>query len=391
MKCIFLGLVLLSCLLSTPCVYGEVDADRLLQQTNQALQFPGAKRFNYMRFFVVNNTLPQKPGFWENIFSSNAEQNHQRALAIYLFNMYVSTQVYKQSPNILTLNYLGVLDGIVQGPDQFDTRHATEFYQKNQAQIDGLLKQFRQKAPRHWSEPTHKQILAWLTLLEKQPRKSGKPVYVFPTQNALMGSVTPTLNTRLETAANIAQKQAQKQVILYDVADVQLADYDSKIGNHQVRRKRTYRWVKDECYYTAYIIGRQLIAQITKRHLPWDTRLYTLTATAKKGEFLNPAKGERFELANGQKGLHWRYHTALLAVVHQNNSYVPIVLDPFLGGTTPLPLGKWISYFRDNTVFSAVPFSRDSDIENAIKTPQKIEGKALWADGKRYEPASVLK
>ncbi len=391
MKRIFLGLGLLGCLLSAPCVYGEVDADRLLQQTQQALQSPGEKRFNYLRFFVASNVLPQKPGFWESLFSSGTEKNHQRALAIYLFNMYVSSQYYQQSPNILTLNYLGVLDAVVRGPDKFDAQHATEFYYKNQAQIDGLLYQFRHKVPRQWTAPTKEQILAWLTLLEKQPRQSGKPVYIYPAQNTLKDSLVPALSAQLEAAATAAQKQAQKQVILYDVADIQLSDYDSKIGNYQTHRKRTYRWVKDECYYSAYAIGRQLITQITKRRLPWDTRLYTLTATAKKGEFLSPAQGTRFQLANGQKGLHWRYHTVLLVIVKQNNSYVPAVLDPFLGGLNPISLEKWISYFSSNTVFSAVPFSRDSDTENALKVPQKIDKNAIWVDGTRYEPAPVEK
>lgn len=214
MKRIFLGLGILICVLSAPCVYGEVDADRFLQQTQQALQSPGVKRFNNMRFFVATNVLPQKPGFWESLFSSDTGKNHQRALAIYLFNMYISTQYYQQSPNVLTLNYLGVLDAVVQGPDNFDTQHATEFYQKNQKQIDGLLRQFRQKVSRKWAAPTQKQILSWLTLLEKQPRKSGKPVYIYPAQNVLKGSLVPALSARLEAAATAAQKQAQKQVIL---------------------------------------------------------------------------------------------------------------------------------------------------------------------------------
>ncbi len=383
--------LLISSIFSVPFAYSEVNEGMLLQKANQATQLPGVKRFNYMRFFVATNTVPQKPGFWESLFSSNTQETHQRALAIYLFNMHVSTQLYQQTPKILTLNYLGVLDAIVRGPNRFDAQHATEFYQKNQVQIDNLLQQFRQKAPRNWPAPTQKQITAWLALLEKQPRQAGKPVYLFPAQNLLKGSLAATTSARLEAAATAAQKQAHKQIVAYDVADVQLADYDSKIGNNQSHRKRTYRWVKDECYYTTYLMGRQLITQIAQRRLPWDTRIYTLTATAKKGDFLTPAKGDRFELANGQKGLHWRYHTALLIVVHQNNAYVPVVLDAFLGGTKPISLERWASYFSSNTLFSAVPFSRDSDTENALKVPQKIDEKSIWADGNRYEPAPVEK
>ena len=390
MKNRFMVLLAICCILSAPYTYAKLDEGTVAQQIAQNTSFVETKHFKFMRFFLASNTLPEEPGFWESIFTSYDEQ-HARALAIYLFNMHISTHAYQQTPKVLSLNYLGVLDGLVRGPKVFEVSRATKFYQDNQKQIDSLLEQFMKRAALKGAAPTQAQLHQWLALLEKQPRRSNKPVYIFPKQNLLKAVVPPGIKAQFKPVLEKVSAQAQKQVVVYDTANVNLEDLDHKIGSHQAHRKRTYRWIKDECYYTSYLTGQFITSQIANRRLPWDTRIYVLTALPQSGEFLIPANGERFKLADGQKSLHWRYHTALLIIVPQGNTYTPIVLDLFLGGQTPLPLDEWITSFNSNTVFSSVPFARDSIVENALKTPQKKEGNSVWVEGTRYEPASVEK
>ena len=387
-----MGCLLTGVLLGTVCLlHGEVDADVLSQKVQQQAtqQLWGVKHVRYMRFFPASNLPPQEPGFWESLFSSPTRQTHIRALAIYLYNMHIVTASLHQSPHVLTLNHLGVLDGLVRGPEIFDTANAVEFYQDNKKEVDTQLTYFLKNSPFQTQKPTQGQVYIWLKMLSRQPRHAKRPVYLFPTENLLQGTLTAWHKTQLQKLLKAGLSHAQKQVVTYDVADVQLEDLDSKIGTHQPRRKRTYRWASEECYYSTYLIARILVDYLLQHKTLWDTRVYTLSAWPKTGAFLTPAQGKRFTLANGKTGLHWRYHTALLVLVPQQGTYVPVVLDTFLGGQNPLTLQEWLAHFERNTTFGAVPFMRDEKVDQSLKVPQRQQGNKVWVDGAAYDPAPV--
>jgi len=376
-------------MLYVPCAHAKVNASNVARKTEQATAYPaGLKRFSYMRFYPARNTLPQEPGLIESWTSSPEKAAHIRALAIYFLNMQISMHFYanKTTPSQLTLNYLGVLDGLVGGLKVFDTAQASSFYKKNKEDVDAYFAKIRGNL---WPAPSQAQINAWLKLLEKQPRQAGKSVYLFPQYNLLQMPVPTQEVGEFRTSLNSAIQKGGKQVITYERAQASLEDLDNKFVNHQQHVQRTYRWVKDECYYSTYILGRLLADKIAHKKINGYTRVYVLTALPKTGEFLKPASGARFTLANGSNGLHWRYHTALLVIWPSKNGYVPMVLDNFLGGKEPVSLATWLSHFHANTVFTAVPFLRNEKIEEAIKTPTKVQGGNVWIGRTEYEPAPV--
>lgn len=372
-----------------PYTYAKVNAKRVERKAQQATVSPvGLRRFSYMRFYPARNTLPEEPGLLEEWFSTPEKPAHVRALAIYFLNMQISMHFYQQNktPSQLTLNYLGVLDGLVGGLKIFDTSKASSFYKKNKKEVDAFLKEIRGK---QWPAPSQAQINAWLKLLEKQPRHSGKSVYLFSSTNYLQTPIPTQEVGAFRTALATALQQGGKKVITYEKAEANLEDLDNKFVSHPQRIKRTYRWIKDECYYLTYTLGRLLADQIASKKINGYTHVYVLTALPKSGNFLKPAAGSRFTLANGSSALHWRYHTALLVVWPSRRGYITMVLDSFLGGKEPVSLDAWLAHFHANTVFSAVPFLRNKTIEDAIKTPKKVEGSSVWIGNAKYEPAPV--
>ena len=386
------------CLFFVCCMYppvtfsAELSAYVLEQKTQQALnqaQQSGLNRFSYMRFYPATNQLPEEPSLWDRLFSSAEETQETRALAIYLYNMFVSARTYGNKPMAISLNYLGVLDGLALVQKPLHTQSARAFYAKHKKEIDTQMTYFLNKTHKNWTAPTSKEYEAWLTLLEKQPLKRKQVVYTLPEHNLLQAQLPTDVETRFRVLLNQANAQADKQVIIYDVPDVRLEDLDSKFGNNHSHRKRTYRWIKDECYYSSYLLGKQVNQAVIRQLLPWDTHVYLLTAYPKNGTFLLPAQGNRFTLSTGKPSAHWQYHTVLLAIVPHKGTFMPVVLDPFLGGNTPLTWDDFLAKFHANTVFSAVPFRRNNAVEQAIKTPQKRQGTTVWVDRNAYEPAPI--
>ena len=203
--------------------------------------------------------------------------------------------------------------------------------------------------------------------------------------------VPPQIAARLTPFLRQTQQKARQYVVIYDEPDLRLEDFDSRIGNHTYRRKRMYRWVSDECHYSSYVTAQALTqAMAADRNALVFSHLYMLTAYPQNGEFLTPASGPRFKLANGQEGLHWRYHTAVLIILEQNHQYFPVVLDSFLGGLRPLSVSEWQEHFAPDTRFTTTLFQRSKKTENALKIPQRLDGSAVWVDGKKYLPAPVL-
>lgn len=376
----------------TFCIPGvqakEVNATNVARKTQQAQSTPsaGVNRFKFMYFYPVRNTFPEEAG----LFSSPYKGMHIRALAIYFLNMQISTQMYNSSatPSHLTLNFLGVLDGLVGAPELFDVTKATSFYQKNKKEVDAYLAQIRQKSiAKEWPAPSQAQLNAWLKLLENLPRRDKMPLYAFPATNLLQTPIPSQEVSLFRTA--LAKVAGSKQVVTYQTLHASLEDLDTKIGVHQQRMEYTYRWVKDECFYSSYILGKNLAEQITNKALHGNTRVYRLSAFPKTGQYLQPAQGQRFTLANGTTSLHWQYHTAILVVWPHNGSHVVMVLDNFLGGKEPISLDQWLKHFHANTVFSAAPFTRNKKTEGAIKTPSKIMGNKVQVNGTTYEPHPV--
>lgn len=363
----------------------QTALERQTQTARQQAGLAGVRRFMYMRYY--------RPSQQFDTQLSDSENGQVRALAFYLVNMYVSTHLYTTpSPSALTLDYVGVLDGFEQAGNGFDFSRAVSFYKKHREEVDKLVNRHLKDRNYPWGEPTAQERAGWVALLQSIPMRQKHALFIFPLRTQLNRPLTPEGKQQLETVLKQTQPDLRKQVIVYDEPDLRLEDFDSHIGNHTYRRKRTYRWVKDECYYTSYLIAKKLTQAIVNSPSAWEhTHLYILTAHPARGEFLTPARGERFKLADGTYGLHWRYHTAVLVVFQHNGSYFPVILDRFLAGGKPFPLGDWLAHFSPQTQFHVKPFVRSKTVEDALKTPGRVEGNTVWADGNKYIPAEVVR
>lgn len=348
--------------------------------------------FKYMRYYLPTQRIVEPLGLWERWFSFDAAREQERALAFYLFNMYAIKHSSPQPlPGPLNLNEVGVLDGFMLTREPFDFKNAFAFYQKHHTEVQAWLRQFFSGKKFPWPLPAQEDYVRWVTLLETLPQYRKQAVYTWPQPNKLQ-SPLPEQAARLFTAVvNKSKENVQKQVVLYDQPDVHIEDLDHNIGAYGYHRKRTYRWAKEECYFSSYITAKVLTAQVLSQPKIWkDTRIYLMTVYPKQGEFLKPSHSSRFTLANGKTGEHWRYHTALFVVLPHHNSYVPVVLDLLLIGNKAVSLEDWLARFDSQVVFQVVPFVREQVTETALRVPDKITAGTVWVDGKSYQPAEII-
>ena len=335
-----------------------------------------------------------------DLLFNTQKENNRTALAVYLYNMYVLQDAYgPHEESALSLNDLGALDAVCRLKTAFPYPDAEKLYRKNHAEIQGLIAGFFRRDARVYPQDTAQEE-RWITLLTRAfspAAKRIKPFYTLPEILRLQGEAAQADVAFLTPALRAAQAQGEHLVILFEKTQASLEDLDSRLarGGGRTATQYTYRRVKDECEYSTYLLGKQLLQ--TAAHAPqkWGrTRLYKITARPDQTDFyLRPASGERFTLADGTAAAKWQYHTALLAVLNtQQGEFVPVVFDAFLGrAEQPLTLEKWLAHFDKGTQFEAVPFETDRQVDAAIRTPERIlpDGKRIEVDRRIYSPAPI--
>lgn len=360
---------------------------------------PGMNRLYMMRFYFPSGQVPVGPGFWERLFDVGVTDQHVRATAFYLFNMYVSTAAYATDvPGKLTFNYLGVLDGFGMARRPFDASKAASFYQEHKKEIKAWLTEFFAKAklPAYNArDPLNdRRELAFLQVLARSahPAAPGGG-YRLAEKNLLRGAVNVADKELLAKWLRRAVAQGRRQVVVFEQPQPDLSALDTKIKPFKSTMQRLYRYVSDECNYCSYLFGRYACEAVASRSANWGLmRIYRVVARPASGEFLRPAQGEHFVLADGASAPPWRYHTATLLIMNRDGRFTPVVADKFLTGESPAPFEEWVKKFSaPHTVFSAVPFTRSERVENAIKTPEERRGKNVVVAGKVFEPYPVLK
>ena len=367
--------------------------ERLLAQKMQDAPSRVAAHFKYMRYYPPSTRIVEEPGWWERWFSSDSDQQHQRALAIYLFNIFVVSRSYRPAASpALDLNALGVLDGFMMCDEPFDFKQAGHFYRENYEQVHAWLTRYLHRYKGPGPAPKEQEYTRWVELLAAQPVRAKQAVYTWPNFDRLQTTVPVPVKQKLVPFIRQAGQLGKQQVVVYDQPDLSLDNFDHRIGNNRAYRKRTYRWAGEECYYSSYLTARLLSAAGVVNPKEWPgIRIYLLTVVPKNGEFLKPAQGERFTLADGKKSLAWRYHTAVLVLVPHGSIYVPVVLDSFLGGKEPVALHQWLGHFNEQPFIKVVPFRQNEITENALKIPQKTDGTMVWIDGTAYQPAPIVR
>lgn len=379
-------------------LYAEADVRAQLQEnleravpvSNTSLSL----RFSRMRYYPPNDTVYEEPSFWDDLFTSYAYAK-EKALAVYLFNMYVSAQTYNiKQPTLLTLNFLGVLDGLSFKNVPLEPADALEFYEDHQQEVQQQIERFFLQSPLGKYPRNTAFETACIRALQKSPVRGKKAGYFKPATNRLNAQIPHADAELLSAAWVIAKQNMVLKAVLFDVAEAFPNNFDTPLAHNSSQMNHWYSWVKDECYYSSYFVGKQLIREYKRHPKDWGfLRLYLLTARPKTGTYLQPAQGNRFTLADGKKATKWQYHTVILAVTNSTpHTYTPVVLDSFLGGEKLLTLDEWLSRFSANTVFFAEPFVRSKTIENAIKEPTEVDSQnRILINGVRYSPTPLEK
>lgn len=360
---------------------------------------PGMNRLQMMRFYFPSGQMPGKPGFWESLFNVGVTDQHVRATAFYLFNMYVSTAAYGADvPGELTFNYLGVLDGFGVARKPFNAAQAEAFYRSHKQEIKAWLAEFFAKSnfPAYDAQdPTNdRRELAFLRVLARSSHP-GSPsgAYRLAQNNFLRGAVNVADKELLAKWLRRAVEQGERKVVVFEQAQPDLSSLDSKLKISKSKLQRLYRYVSDECNYCSYLFGCRVCDEVASRPASWGLmRVYRVMARPASGAFLKPAEGERFMLADGTPAPQWHYHAATLLIMNRDGRFTPVVADKFLTGASPAPFEEWARKFSaPHTVFSAAPFTRSERVEEAIKTPEERRGESVVVAGKVFDPYPVFK
>lgn len=372
--------------------------EKAVQARQGVKQDPGMNRLHLMRFYFPRADVRETPGVLSGILRLGVSEQHVHALSFYLFNMYVSTAAYGVDvPNELTFNYLGVLDGFGLLSERFDAARSAAFYEKHKKEIKKKLKAFfaQSNLPVYngGDALNDRREHAFLRVLERSAYPGVPAGYRLPRTNLLRGAVRVADKELLARWLRQSLEQGKNKVVVFERTKVDMADLDLKYKKTKGRTERLYRCVNDECEYWSYLFGSHVCGEIASTRQPWGLmRVYKVVARPISGEFLKPARAERFHLADGSDAPDWRYHTAMLLIMNRDGRFTPVVADAFLGGQTPVAFEEWAKHFSaEETVFSASPFTRTQSVEEAIKTPQSRAGGKVVVAGKTFEPYPVFK
>jgi len=378
--------------LETPAGFSQ-QLSAFVQNRPGMQESPAVARLALMRFFVVNNNVQHTQNTQDK-----QDDAQVRAMASYLVNMYVSAAAYGVDvPAKLSLDYLGVLDAFSRLLNPLDFSKAESFYNKHRTEIQQYLRVYFKQAglPAYMPEVPSNEARerAFIRLLTQVPvrRTQFYPAYLFPTGHLLPTQVPQEAVDFVAQALKNAQQAGENKVITYEQVSISLEDLDFKFTHSHSNKQCTYRCINDECAYSSYMLGKEMCKAVQEHQAQYHSaRVYQITAYAQPCGYVQPAKGDRFTLANGQTAPQWDYHTATLVALKSDGQYTLLVADPFLEGDTPVTLGQWIRRFApDKTIFTVVPFVRSQTVEDAIKTPEKRQNKNVIINGKTYTPHPV--
>lgn len=362
-------------------------------------QDPGMGRLTFMRYYFPKNTVYAQPGMLEKLAETFDSSSEVRAVAFYLYQMYVSRAAYGGAvPDKLNINYLGALDNFEMLNTPFDARSAAQIYKKHKKEVKTHLARFfsvHKKFPAYPAESTQAdhQEQAFLRTLEASADANGRAGYFWASprwKNTLSAQDKKWLSQILHTG----KAEASRNIVLYKTPKADLSALDKTSGRYSGGgMEYLYRPADQECDACSYVVGRALREQMRKqKNVNWGhLRLYRLTARPIKGSFLQPARGNRFARPEGGFYPAWHYHAAILVIMNRDGRYTPAVLDTFLSAE-PMAFSAWLARFKAaDTRLTATPFKRLEEVEDSITRPDKKEGQNCIKDGCTYKPYPVYK
>ena len=319
-------------------------------------QDTGMGRLTFMRYYFPKNTVYAQPGTWEKLAETFDSSSEVRAVAFYLYQMYVSQAAYGGAvPGRLDVNYLGALDNFEMLNTPFDVRSASGIYEKHKKEIKNQLAGFfatQKKLPAYpaQSAQTDQQERAFLRALAASADANGRAGYFWAAprwKNTLSAQDKKWLGQILHTG----QAEASQKVVLYKTPKADLSALDKTSGRYSGGgMEYLYRPADKECDACSYVVARALREQMRKqKNVNWGhLRLYRLTARPLKGGTLQPARGSRFARPKGGFYPAWDYHAAVLVIMNRDGRYTPAVLDTFLSAE-PMAFSAWLAQFKAAT------------------------------------------
>lgn len=365
------------------CATAVLSGAQNLSEAVRAAAFPA----------VVQNSQ------FDKMKPSVLSEDEVSVLSAYLFNMYMVAEHNTLVPEALSLNETGVLDPLMHLKKSFPAERAHKIYLKNQARVQEALSFMFRLAGRPYPNDAQAEE-AWALALQQASaatRSRQRISYAMPEELHLQGEYDWADVSFLVPALRMAAVESENKAVLFEKTQATLEDLDTRLaaGGGRNKPNYTYRWVKDECEYSSYVLAEHLLQTAASEPEKWGkTRVYKITARPSKETFyLRPVQGERFVLADGTQAAKWQYHTAVLLVLHtQAGDYIPVVLDSFLGKTEePFTLAQWSDFFDKTTRFEVVAFEKNKKIDEALKTPQSVnqDGKIIRINGRDYKPAPI--
>jgi len=318
-----------------------------------------------------SSSVAKEVSFWQAFYNSltgKTKKNKISAVAVYLYNMYVTNAVYKRtvSPYRLDFDYIGVLDCLYEnsGPE----RDFPSFYEDNRDKIKAdLAVLFKQKGFYYnVSDPANTACeRAFMATLSKSQDRVSRYGYSYNPGPLASSSAPEELRKAIGSQVYKGYFTNKKLVAIYKEVDVGAAIDQKNASASNVRYY--YRPVNEECAACTYTFCRMICKQIPSKYSDWHIiKIYSIFAYPRYGNYVTPAKGSRF-VHPFTKKLYpvWDYHAASLLVLGKGSAVSYLVADNMLL-SLPESLGKWALMFSKNTNFIISPFRRRDNVEKEI-------------------------
>lgn len=357
-------------------------------QDKIAVQYPNANPsallINLQMGVAASNEVQAEPSVWDTIaglFSSKDKNEKIKAVAAYLYNIYITDAVYKKPlpPSKLDFNYIGVMDYLYRsgGTEQ----NFPSFYADNQEEIKQQLAGFfKQKLNIAYSTAdASNTALEKLFIQTLHRSKDAKRRYGYSAaQNGLaQQAASDELVAQLKRQLALNKAKNNKLVSTYKEVDMMAVVDHAKSNTVQYY----YRPVNEECAVCTYSFCRDICAALPAKYDEWKIlKVYTVFAYPQNGNFVKTAQNKDKFTDPATKKLYpqWDYHAASLLVLNKGYQVTYMIVDPMLI-TEPAPLAKWAEHFSPDTNYLIGPFRRSEGIEKQI-----LEKNKLSSDYKPY-------
>lgn len=351
----------------------SLNAGNFKDTLSAALAPSSDKYFLKVKGFRPSSKMPEGPSLWDGIvsfFTSEDDEYKQRAVADYIYNMYIieASKGTKQSPAYLDTSYTGALDPIYRS----DFKNAAEvktFYGKHLSKINALLKEDFKNFKYNPAERTNAaQQNAYINMLVNTYNKNKSFSYLYGAAALSKNTLTSARMVQLKRQISVNYNKNKDLSVIYSYIDpMAMLDNATRTGGRTNATTYSYRPLSEECAACSYSFCKDICAAAENKYAVYKLiRVYELLAKPRSG-FLKDKNGkDRFTSSYGKNFPQWDYHVASLLVFAENDGPAFVVVDTILE-KEPVSYEHWLSLFdKTNTYFSIKPFIRSKDSESKI-------------------------